>query len=542
MSSLVNVDDVICKTLSVEGEKVTGGVIDVRSFGAVVDGGLTPGARSQKIQDVLDTAAGRTYKPKVRIPGDDSTPWILGRRGTTPEDPLVKSALEWRSGVDVIGDGPNRTVLQLAPGDYEPGGALFMVRALNVVNAKWSDMTIDGNKENVQGETQTHALQLEGDSDLLTVNRVQLRGAIGDGLRMIGTDSSHPVRRTDLSELIVRGNGRSGVSLQSYVQLMRLYRSWLSDTPNGGLFDVEPSGPGVESIDVCWNFLDHGFNDPAVTMSLSGGTTNSIRNRVAFNRVHGKVEGNGISGLDFLHNTIISTQPGARAVDFTAILDSVLAGGFYSSVGEYVVKIGARSGVLAKGVTVRDIDMLGDAGVLFEDTIGCDLIGCDIVRAGAQGGFGLSMNSIIGGMRDSRALRNRFVNWGEAIHLNANSSPMDGVELDNTYEDCTTAWQFEAPSAGRFGIIKLGPAQRMRNVPFASGLVAGDFALTGGMGYNGSGHATAPRAEFWSTVAPNGVITARVGSMCYQTDGTAPWFKTSGDGNTGWQMLLLDPP
>lgn len=545
VSPPTSITDLTAETINVTnllvgGEKIYGGEIDVREFGADVAGGLTCGQRAQKIQDAIDSAASRTYKPTVVIPGNHTTPWDLGRRNTTPGDAAVKSALEMKSGVNVRGHGQGRTVLRLCAGDYTAGGDLYFVRALNTNRFTLSNLTIDGNDPNCSGDAQTHNFQFQGTCNEAALVNITSTGAIGDGIRIIGTDASNQVKKCVVRNSIIHMCGRSGVAVQSFVQVFWLFDNLIYNIPAGGLLDMEPSGAGAEQFLISRNLFDS-LGDSAISVSLSGGTSDGIESVFKDNIVRGSVEGNALSRVRFVNNEVICTVSGKYGVDFTRVSDAKIEGCYVSNVGQFAIHIGQRNSVLAERCHIsKTTTSNANSGILFEDVKDCSIRQCDIIRTGSQAGIGVSVQSIIGGQRNVSIKDNFFSNWGEGIHVGGTTNAaMDGIEVDpNSYSGCGHNVRFEASGAGQITNVRMGPQYGVGNTsPQYTGLEFAEPIICGGLGYTtGSGAGQKAVVYLHGMVDPRSPgVAAPIGSVYTRDNGQL--FRKLSTGNTGWTEL-----
>ena len=213
----------------VDGERLYGGVIDVREFRATAAGGLTPGQRANMIQDAIDAAASRTCIPAVRIPAaaDDTAvdSWVLGRQDATASDSTPVYALDLKDGVDIIGDGRTATKLELT-GENHGSAAMALVRGLDVSDIRLANMTLDGNKAAASGTGAIRNLFLSatattGGVDNILCENLDIINSEDDGVAIAGGNASGLVTNVVFRNCRFNANTTVAADVARYSQLIR---------------------------------------------------------------------------------------------------------------------------------------------------------------------------------------------------------------------------------------------------------------------------------------------------------------------------------
>lgn len=568
MSSLVDVDVVKCKSLEVEGERVTGGILDVRTFGAQAGGSQTPEQRAACINAAIDAAASRAAKPTVRIPAaSDSSgvrPWIVDRplnnhAGVEPFPPGGPQpyCIRPRSGVDIIGDGRGATVIQLNGGAH--GGDVYVMYPFLESNIRIAHMTLDGNRANYSGDEQSHMICARGTS-FLTVEDVDFVECPGDAIKGFGDGPNFPTKFIKIFNVTVKGTNRSGFAILADTFGWKISYVVFEDISDQHI-DYEASGQGGVANEIGPGIWFMGGSNHIV-LTVSGGTTPSDLTRVFGNYIYGAVEGNGVKRLAFYDNDVFCTFQDLPCLGLTSgLVDSqIYRNRFFNGGIGWAVAFGQRAGVLPRGLSFNDNEIYSAGSGLLLDTVQDTQVMRNIIaRTGSQAGTGLAVASVLAGARDIRAQFNDFRGWTNAIAAGGGGmQAVDGLVLSpNNASDCYTAIAFEGPMSGgqpvlgMFGRVQLGPWQ-LRNVPGPfGGLRWAEPWLEGGLAAGiGSAESNAPAGSYAGFSAPNGLIAARPGSeyrRLYEEasnyGAVEKWFKTGGGlSSSGWQRFLMDPP
>lgn len=286
--------------IEIEGERIYGGVIDVREFGAFPAGGLNAGQRAAAIQRAIDAAASREAKPRVRIPcaqaDSELDAWVLGRQGADASAATPVYALDLKSGVDLVGDGQDATVLRLDGEDFgaEP---MTILRALDVSRIRVSDMTLDGNAATAQGAGDptnilVAATAETGDgSSRIVFERVNCINALGIGLSIGGGDAEILASDILVRDCRFADNVGGGVSVGRYSSLVRI---------NDSLFEV--SGISIDDAPLCDVLRCELIGDvgtPAgVGITVASTNDETVDARLVNNRLRGWVKGCLVGAAD----------------------------------------------------------------------------------------------------------------------------------------------------------------------------------------------------------------------------------------------------
>lgn len=546
-------DSIVADTIEVEGERVHGGILDVRQFGAEAGGSQTPEERAAAINAAIDAAAGRSAKPTVRIPAaPDSSgvrPWVIDR--ITGQNYAIRP----RSGVDIVGDGRFATVIQQAAGVHM--GDLYMFYPWLESNIRIAHLQIDGNRSNFEGDEQSHAIQARGTA-YLRVEDVYFYELPGDAIKAFGESWDQPTKFLQAHNCHINGTDRSGFAILAQTLGWQVSKCIFENVSDAHI-DYEPSGPaGVENQ--IWGCQFRG-DDIGLRVTLSGGTTNSDLTHFFGNMVRGGVEANGIDRLMFYGNDVFQTQEEVACLGLSSGVygAKIFNNRFYhSDSSSTAISISHRAGA-GDPVLPTDIEFANNwvyaagSAMQFNSCKSIDVSHNRFVRTGTQGGIGLAVVATMPGSGDVRVVDNKFTNWTTAFSAGA-TEIIDGVTVGwNEAYDCYTAMVFDAATTGKFGQVVLGPWKTRNITAMFSGLRLIEPWLEGGMGHGvssaGEVNDNSPFGDYGGFTSPEGFLAARPGCRYRRlydvnTDYGAveQWLKKTGVGNTGWVRMAEESP
>lgn len=146
--------------------------------------------------------------------------------------------------VKFVGEGMGVSIIQLQGGNYSTGIDLhiFACSKNNTENIEWHDMTLDGNRPNVNGGEQIHCIEAEYLRNLV-VSNVEFYNARRDGIRVGHT---HPIPISGHTDSVQIYNcrfmhcGRSGIMIQTSLSNLLIKDNYFYDTHDTDI-DGEPS-------------------------------------------------------------------------------------------------------------------------------------------------------------------------------------------------------------------------------------------------------------------------------------------------------------
>lgn len=307
--------------------------INVRDFGAAGSGSVDDWQAFHDALAALESEGGGTlYVPTGVYP--------LGRHDTA-------SALWIKSNkpIRVRGDGQGASVIQMLAGSYV--GDFYLFRC-ETAGFELTDLTLDGNKQNIPtSDEQTHLLHVL-DSKHVVARNVEFRSSRGDGIKVFGSGGSTGKITDDVSvgDCVFRDNRRSGITIQRALQNVRIHGCLFTGTSDQDI-DFEPSGgPGPRQIVIKGNIFQRTLGATPASVTLSGDVPDRS-DSVVF-------EGNIIAGgmLSAVHaknliisNNVITPPPGKRCIEITRDVENILIeGNLLSNAGAEGIIISAAAG------------------------------------------------------------------------------------------------------------------------------------------------------------------------------------------------------
>ena len=164
----------------------------------------------------------------------------------TPDEFNRAIELLGRTNVTIRGAGMQQTILRMAPASYR--GDTFIVYMERVSGVTIEDLTIDGNRTNVNyQDEQSHGIEIRGSSNIRFEN-VMFTGMRSDGIRLLGlTGENRPVEQVLITHSRFDDNGRSGITIQRGVRELEVNNSTFTRISDQAI-DMEPSNAEGDDI------------------------------------------------------------------------------------------------------------------------------------------------------------------------------------------------------------------------------------------------------------------------------------------------------
>jgi polygalacturonase len=370
------------------------------------------------------------------------------------------------------GEGSEKTILRMSEGRYHSAISMISISSSSGITLR--DLSIDGDRQNVQYEDeQSHGLSVASSSDIL-VARVGFSNFAGDGLRIIGAPAAGLPwsERIRVEDSDFRGNGRNGISIQRAVRNLEIRRNSFQEIEDQSI-SSEPTGQGGPSdIVVEDNVIHH--STAAWAIGMGGINRLDVLKRLVFrrNRIENgaaffgqvqelTIEENHITG-DALHHPL-------RLAD----VDDV------SVVGNELIDQSSRDGGAMQ--IVNDGESLS-ANVLVEDNtirLSPDLTGIHVRDAregitirgnrivGAGGKNGIMIENVIatGTSRPGFTVKgNRIEDCEYGIRFMARADGFAAVEISNNQVDHDQLRPTRAVGIALIGFLRPDDVRVLANV------------------------------------------------------------------------------
>jgi hypothetical protein len=248
--------------------------VNVRDHGAVGDGLHDDTPAFNAALTALGSVGGTLYVPHGT--------YIL-----TPESGTPDRALDLSNFHDIVvtGDGAEKSVIKMAPGQYQGDTHLVFLRRSRYIVIE--DLTLDGNKQSAKfSDEQNHCVEVWSSVDI-KFQRVRFQNCRGDGIRFMGA----PAAGEPWAEALVvqdsefADNGRSGIAVQRAVRNLTIARNLFEHISDQSI-DIEPTG-GAAPTDIVIeeNIIRHSTTAWAVGIGGVGGGEVARRLTFANNQV-----------------------------------------------------------------------------------------------------------------------------------------------------------------------------------------------------------------------------------------------------------------
>lgn len=231
----------------------------------------------------------------VLVPAD-AEDYTVRRPG--PHTPSID--LRDLSGFTLLGEGDGSRIRMTGSGS---GGSwnLILIGG-GSVDVTVRGLCLDGDQDHVEDldREHTHAIQIGGGDAGGSARRIRILDCVltrvsGDGVAIVGTaggfGGGNDVSAVDIIGCRFLDCGRSGVSNQRSVELVRIHRCHFKGTRGDQDIDMEPTGlepgTGPRRYSIVGNTFLHGNDAAAVTLSGVAPDAPSTDNIFAHNHVYG---------------------------------------------------------------------------------------------------------------------------------------------------------------------------------------------------------------------------------------------------------------
>jgi hypothetical protein len=401
--------------------------VNVRDFGAVGDGLHDDTPAFNSALTALGSGGGTLYVPQGT--------YIL-----TPESGTPDRALDLSNSHDIVitGDGAEKSVIKMAPGQYHGDTHLVFLRRSRYIVIE--DLTLDGNRQSANfSDEQNHCVEVWSSVEV-RFQEVRFQNCRGDGIRFMGT----PVAGEPWSEALIvqdsefRDNGRSGIAVQRAVRNLTIARN-LFERISDQSIDIEPTGgPAPTDILIEGNVIRHGSGTWAVGLGGVGGTNVAQRLTFTGNQViGGAVLVYKLDDLTFEGNAIDAdaAHPPLRMTH--SITNSRVVGNEFIAAGggdEGVVQIAALNEAYPKDVDVSNNTIRapsGSSGLFIRDALGgIDVVGNRIIGSGGTNGIHITTIVALGSRRSQfNIVGNEIGNFRNGVQLSGGGDSFDDVTI-----------------------------------------------------------------------------------------------------------------
>jgi len=349
----------------------------------------------------------------------------------------VSDALILRDGVTVRGDGIGRTVLLYEAGEY--AGSRDVFRAWDVDDVALESMTIDGNRDLVTAGEQSHGLSVIR-SARLTVDRVEFKDTVGDGIKLIGDGADgKPTDDFLIAHGAFRGNGRNGVTIQRNVTHGRVIANTF-DAVAVQSIDFEPGG-AIPPSDITMSLNNIRCSHGGIGVTLSGISQALPSRRLTFsgNTLDGcYLQSVWMSWSTIANNTI--HNPGGKGIDLWRDQTDVTV-----SANNIEANYGIRLQAVTSGEQrARRVTLIGNVivtdflGIVLASPLDVSVVGNSIYGSGPAG---IAVNTDNLGARGVIIAANSVHGFDTDIRMATNPEPLFDVSATgNSTGNGVTHW------------------------------------------------------------------------------------------------------
>jgi hypothetical protein len=473
--------------------------------------------------------------------------------------------------VTLRGSGPGVTTLRLMPNQDLTVGDTAVIELVNGKNITVRDLTVHGSHLTMAHvNVQMHGVEVNEGCEDITIERVKVFQATGDGLRLRGFGGNterpepNPVRRVRVHNSSFVENKRTGIAFQRALEHIWIRACYIEMRPpsTDSCIDFEPSGKlAPTDIIIDSNFLVH--ETPSTAVSLSGLARDTDEEpedeeddpdrtrRVQF--INNTLHGGGLIGavgardVTLAHNTISVSNRGP-AVRFRGDCSHLrIESNKIVATGKAHTGISvSRRKDAPDHVWISDNHIVtpGDGIVIENGGDNLDICGNRIFGNGAFIGINVTLTNqlLVEVHRDVKIDRNTIADFTSAgiqlktgrttrrfegvsiadneIYVAAADLPSGLVGIKLAAENGADEWlQRAIVSGNRIGENIQVKIERDPTLPFI--VIAGN---------------TGTPAILEGTGDPEGVIEAPIGCLFVSTGATPArlHFKAVGDGTAGW--------
>lgn len=268
-------------------------------------------------------------------------------------DGVGATCIEMKSGVTLVGEDQNLSILRLAPNQLGPGTYLRIIMSQGLLqNAAIRDLQVDGNQAQQTGFTNTGngAAILLGRSEQVAIERIVARNANGQGIQIVAPvgSVSSKIRVEGCFVSNCQGDGNSGIGIQvSQFERLIVSGNIVQDTVGNGIdlygengTDRSSASNFIVSDNIITNADNGIFPETSRSGIVTGNTMTQCRSAgIRINRI------NGAPSLLQIVNNQVDTTPTSLAITGDADRQSgiMVEGNFFSNF------YGAGGGVVFGG-------------------------------------------------------------------------------------------------------------------------------------------------------------------------------------------------
>lgn len=515
---------------------------NVRDYGAVGDGVTDDRAA---IQAAITACQASTNKGKVYFP-----------RGTyaISQNGALGYSFQLNASTNMCFEGAGAgTILKMNGNAAVAAWSLFQLIG-NCSGIRFQDMTFDGS--GVTNPTVTDHLVQVGNGVMTNISffRCKFTGMVagsGDAI-VFQAAAANTIERYWIVDCHFDGVGRYGIHVSQGCSFGFINHNYMTNCLREIVFDTT-SDVAIGSQEIVGNELIHTGTDKLAIQMNGPATTLINRSTVSQNIILGGfVEMSQMQECTFVGNVqtsgaFASANPAWRMQGL--IRDVVLAGNIIdraagASAG-VCVSLESSGGNAASRVRIGNNLLLNEvstAGFILVTDAKIISLGNNLCRntntAGASTVYGIEFDAVGATVDDCLIAGNQITaaagTFAAAVLLKVNGQDVINVAVNGNSGDQTDyGLEMNDAGAGTFSGKIMYAANSFDST-------VGDFRNTGAaavipvIGFNGG---TFGAQLFTGAGSPEGVVTARIGSMYLNTSGgdsASVWYKESGTGNTGW--------
>lgn len=355
---------------------------------------------------------------------------------------------------------------------------------------------------------------------------------------------------------------RSGIGIQRGTRRVMIQTNYFEGGTDQQI-DFEPTGNGAPvQFVITGNVLIHPDANPAgISMTVTGnGSRDPLFESVIANNliINGTIYGLNLVRTRIINNIIIGTPNGVSPESvinlFRKVDDVTIAGNYLErpagALAGQVISITSSGGVNPTRIAVVDnhcVQRTSAVVINFRDCIDakCNDNRIDYYTNATNADNGIDIATSQAAVTIEHTVCNGNIvrgnlGGGQLLYGIAIKAQSPGVTVgrvtsnDNAISGCQQGHRFETATTYLHPPVVQGNnydvVQAPINLPAGLAVVlAGNY---------GTGSTTMTMAMLGASGAPEGVITARPGTMLMRMDSTGgTYLKTSGTGNTGWDLL-----